>query len=284
MGEPEEKENQKIDELLGKPIFADLPEETLKTRRNLIVFSSLGLGIVVHDLSINGGNFSGLGITGLTNDVVLSSLFFVTLYLLIHFWFQVFDYFGEWRLRITGSKVEHITTGRFAAEELDYPNDPRQSTLYNWWKERKSLELNPDYVIERSQNLTNNLHELRAKMEQKKDDDTDFTKESGLLLKYINEFEKFIRDLKNSPQETNKILNNRRLERSLQRFDKCFFQFQFSQLARLYLLEVGVPILLGLWTVWFTSPYSPILSGAIVFVAAALPFFAQRILKWLSQI
>src|SRR5690606_22455278 len=64
-------------------------------------------------------------------DFMLSGL---VLYLLIQFLWQVADYLDYSRIRLTGSRAAWVTTAILGDSELDYPGDPKQSSLYNWWK------------------------------------------------------------------------------------------------------------------------------------------------------
>src|SRR5206468_22569 len=76
----------------------------------------------------------GFSLSGLTDQLVRQGLGIWIVYLVAHFGWMAWEGFAEWRLRLTGTRVAAVTVGTFASEEADYPTDPRQSTLANWWR------------------------------------------------------------------------------------------------------------------------------------------------------
>lgn len=106
----DEEKRKAVEKVLGEPIFDDFSDNTLKIRRNLLVVA----------------------------------------YLVVHFGWNSITHFQQWRLRVTGTRLA-FKTGRSPGlyleddERGDYPDDPRQSTLYTWWLvQAKQLASNPE--------------------------------------------------------------------------------------------------------------------------------------------
>jgi hypothetical protein len=150
----------------------------------------------------------------------------------------------EWRLRLTGTKVAFITGATWLGEHGDYPSDPRQSTLYNWWKihantignlEGKAKELDVQ--------INNCLSELKN---QKKEGENPNWE---TVRKTTAEFPSNVNSLINAIKEVDKAINAARIPISLERFDKWFLYFLRSQNMRWFVIEFGLPILLGIFAI-----------------------------------
>lgn len=159
------------------------------------------------------------------------------------------------RLRITGSIVSHVTTAKIATAEIDYPNEPHQSTLYNYWlesarkleewsaftEEIESLKSKHDEFIKLVEENKNNLNEPNV-VNQLRNNSPSFKNKLTHLSSKLNEIEE--------------IFTNNRIETSLGRFDKWFWFYQKQQILRWAFIELGLPIALGFWSLYLTFPFS----------------------------
>lgn len=230
--------------VLGNPVCAELSENALKVRRNLLIASTISLFIAIAGLKLDpGSTFLGLKFVGLTDDLIRLGLTFVTLYLLLHFIWYVNDSFLEWRLRVTGTRLSHVTTARLGSEHGDYPDDPRQSTFYHWWKDGAerigNIRIKATTVDERLDQSERELRGLFIERGSNSNLDT--------VLNALTEARSAIRDLNNSVQRVEKILSSNRVPASLRRFDSWFEVFLRSQNMRWLLIDTLAPIILGTW-------------------------------------
>lgn len=128
--------SEKVEKALGEPIAAGFDDYTKKLRNNLFLISVVGIALTLGNLELAAGSsFLGLRFHGLTNSTVVTTLFIINFYMLIHFLWCGYDSILAWWVRITGTRLAFVTTGKLAAEDADYPSDPNQSSLYYWWKD-----------------------------------------------------------------------------------------------------------------------------------------------------
>ena len=76
----------------------------------------------------------GVAFKGVTVDKIVIGAMIVLTYSLAHFLFYVVELLGEYRVRMTGARVAFQTGARAGSAHVDYPDDPKQSSLANWWK------------------------------------------------------------------------------------------------------------------------------------------------------
>jgi hypothetical protein len=70
----------------------------------------------------------------------------------------------------------------------------------------------------------------------------------------LGEMTNVIHEMKRKVDEAAKAISSQRIPASLERFDRWFFRYQKSELARWIILEWGAPIALGLWAAYLTFP------------------------------
>ncbi|MFN7754711.1 MAG: hypothetical protein ACK5O9_02560 [Holosporales bacterium] len=126
-----------VQKILGEPVFIAFSDEVNRIRRNLLVITSIILTYKHSGTDITRFTLFGVDFEHLKPTFVDTCLFFLLLYAFIHFLWHSWDAVQEWRIRITGTKrLSHMTT--FGDAECDYPNDPRQSSLMQWWTRQAS--------------------------------------------------------------------------------------------------------------------------------------------------
>lgn len=242
-----DSEVAKVQRVLGEPVICEFSDKTWRIRTTLFAVSVVSLVVVTANLHIEpGSTVFGLQFSGLTDDVVRTGLFWVTVYLLVHFVWGAFDNFLEWHLRITGTRVAFVTTGVFSSEQADYPSDPRQSTLYNWWRSHAGSIGN---ITKKTSDIENNLAQWEQQLRAKYNSGADAMNIVN-ACKSIAETRNRVVELSNSIKEAAKAIEAKRIPVSLERFDGWFQLFLRSQNLRWFLVEFLFPILLALSALW----------------------------------
>lgn len=233
-----QKDVEAVQKVLGEPVICEFAPRVHQLRNLLFVVTLIGIGYELGGLTVqDGSSILGLKVAGLNDQFVRTTLLGIVLYLTLHFVWCAWDYLLEWRLRITGTRVAFITTARFASDEGDYPNDPRQSTLYNWWIENahqiSRIEEDMDRMGDDINNLRNSLLEVRDQQE---------LADLNALRQPLNEIHETIRQVKQKVDNIDKIKRSERTAASLARFDNWFQIFLRSQNLRWLLVDFGLPL------------------------------------------
>lgn len=241
-------DQEKVEKILGEPFAMDFSDYVRKIRNNLIITSIISIALLLGGLRIApDSTFLGLKFIGLDNNLILQTLFFLNAYTLIHFLWSSIDHFQEWWLRLTGTKVAHVTAARVGAVGADYPNDPRQSTLYNWWNDE----------ARKISSLQEPLNNIQIKL--KKWEDTVTASLEGKdpnvvnACMSINKVGEDINKLKASVEQIGKSFESPRIPASLKRFDGHFQFFLRSQNLRWLIIELGFPLVLGSYALLLLS-------------------------------
>lgn len=233
-------EQEKVEKTLGEPFAMDFPDYVRKIRNGLIVISVISTALLSGGLQIaDDSSFLGLRFEGLTNALVFKVIFFLNAYMFLHFFWCSIDHFQEWRLRLTGTRVAFVTTGRFSSEVGDYPNDPRQSTLYNWWKDEARKRTSFQEPLE---TIQKKLEEWEATVKDNLEGNNPNVVNACMS---INQISTDIQKLKNSVEQVGKSIKSQRIPVSLKRFDGHFQFYLRSQNLRWLFLELGFPLVLG---------------------------------------
>lgn len=234
----------KVQKALGEPLMPEFTDYMRRVRSLLVVASLISIGVVVGELAIDpGSSVLGIRFQGLSNDLVLQGLLIANSYLLIHFLWGGFDSWLEWTARVTGTRVAFVTTGHFASEHADYPSDPRQSTLYNWWKDQASQIGSLSEPLQRTEEELSDW-EKRVENAILKDDPNLMT-----VVQSFREVKSDIDELGRKLETVEKLIEDSRIPVSLRRFDQRFQLMLRSQNLRWLVLELGIPLLLGGWAV-----------------------------------
>ena len=242
---PETSENP-VAIALGEPIGLELPDNALRVRRNLLISSFIALVVAWGGVSISpSASVSGVTFNGLSNTTIRIALLSLTVYHLIHFAWYVYESFEGWRLRVTGTRLAFVTTGTFASEHADYPSDPRQSTLYYWWKAEGT----------RANNLGQIIEEIRARVATAESELEQIKAERGppsnlhVLMPILTGIQTEAAKLLRSIEGLNKALDSDRIPVSLSRFDACFSRVLKSGNLRWIVLDVSSPLILGVMAI-----------------------------------
>jgi hypothetical protein len=229
--------------ILGEPVVLRLDDELAKTRFRLLVVASLSVAIVAADLHIRpGSTLLGLQIDNLTDRVVRIGLAIVVGYFFVHFLWGAVDGFREWRLRLTGSRYSPIVgIWDGANDDGDQPIDPRNSTLYGWWRERAEAMQG---------RLDKSIREFEKRIPAYYP-----PARGGLDMTYLNHpsesawapWRQAIGELKESIDLLRRAMESPRIEESLERYERWHISFVRSENFRWIIFDFAVPIALGVF-------------------------------------
>jgi len=237
-----EKKRKAVAEALGKPIAAGLDDEAKKVRRNLLAVSFICLCVSFLGVSISADStFVGIKLINLKPSHIRIALGSLAAYFLFHFIWQAWESYGEWCLRLTGTRLAFTTGSTWGNEACDYPNDPKQSTLYNWWLNQSKIFQDSDDACGFS-DIKKTIQELNSSITNNSVVGINFDKELKLA------FAQLIGKL-NSIESNNKkmleVIESHRISVSLKKFDERYKLMLESQNLRWLFVDVGLPIILG---------------------------------------
>ncbi len=246
-----EEKIEAVKKALGEPLGLQASDDLLKTRRNLMVAGALSVFIWSAGLSLHtpsdGQSYTvfGIALKGLSHQDFMAALSLLLLYLIAHFVWGSVDLMAEFRLRVTGSRVAHVTAGKYSVEEKDHPDDPRQSTLYNWWIDQaRSLENFPQQFRESQESLSRYLQSVEA---ISKLSDDQFDQNLNNVLRSGAEVNVQLQKLSVKLDQTIKIVESNRVPISLQRFDNAFRAHAVIQNLRWIPMDFLIPVGLGIF-------------------------------------
>jgi hypothetical protein len=232
---------EEIAKVLGEPVGFDISETAAKLRRNLMLVSMLIIVLIVGEISA-GNDFSifGVKLVGVTPSKLMVGLSIVLAYTFLHFLWYCYEFYSEWSIRITGTKLTFVTGAKLGATGADYPDNPKQSTLYTWWlQESRSMKAYEELLSRVNESI------LRFDSHIEQLQQVDRTP-GGSVSQSIQGVKNTLEQIKNSLESTESIITNTRIPESLERFDNRFRLLLKSQNMRLAFVEIGVPVVLSL--------------------------------------
>jgi len=239
------------DNILSEPFLDLIDENTLRIRRNLLLLSGFTLFYLHNSLSLSSdSSFLGLKFNNISVESINWGILFVLIYHIVHFLWNVFDFTLQSRLRITGNKVRHVTVAKMAGSDGDYPDDPKQSTLYNWWND--SLKTIGKIKI---QEEIDEIKENQRELIQLIQDNIQNPQKDNILRNLsvkVPDIDRRLNSLNFSTQldEILSILRSKRIIESLRRFEGWFCFYQWQQVFRIFIVEISFPIVLGAYTLF----------------------------------
>ena len=234
-----------VEKSLGEPVAAEFSDYVRKLRGNLVFISFISISLIIGGMEIDpDSSILGLKFKGLNNSSVIFGLAILNAYMFLHFLWCSFDAFQEWGMRVTGTRLAFITTARMSSEHGDYPSDPRQTSLYHWWKDQSN----------KIGSLSEPIVEINSKLETWEKEVKEALESQGNpnavnACMAINKVSTDITKLKSSIEAVSKTLESPRIPVSLERFDNRFQLFLRSQNLRWLVLELGLPIIMGFTSV-----------------------------------
>lgn len=230
-----------VEKVLGEPVGFDVSEPALKVKNLLLGVSIILLCMVVGGISVGKKvSFLGISLEGITAYKMVLGLSVAVFWVTGHYLWYCIELFGEWKLRVTGTRVSYQTGGTFGSAEADYPSNPKQSTLYNWWRQNSHRFRSVTSAIEQV--------ETELKVIQSKVDSALSQVELGrppTNLGFLENLLSAVQDLKSTNEANLEFMNSNRIVCSLKRFDTCYWRVLKSQNARVLIIDVLLPLVLG---------------------------------------
>jgi len=241
MGNSEAEEA--LNKALGNPIAFESSENATKIKRNLIIISVVVIFLILGEITASDKvSLFGVSLEGVTPEKLMTGLGVFLIYNQLHYAWFCYDLFGEWAVRITGTRAAYTTVGVFGSEGLDYSSDPKQSTLYNWWKHERVRMNTLRNLAERSEQLNIYLEGARRPIA-----DSDRGKYNQVFNLADNYLHAQLNEIKQNIDEVNRRLDEPRINVSLKRFDDRFQLLLRSQNLRVLVTELLFPNLLSLY-------------------------------------
>lgn len=231
-----------VEEVLGAPINPELSEYAQKLRRNLLAFGAVYVFCWLTGVKLDTTSpFFGIKLIGLNELQFSIGTMIINAYLLIHFGWYAWEAVLEWRVRLTGTRLAHRTGARMGSAAGDYPDDPRQSTLYYWW-----IELAKQ--LGRKLNAVDTVESRLAKVEEevKEINDPSFSATRNSFTSSMSQMVSGFAELRSYHRNIIDALNTQRVEASLRRFDSWFALMLKSQNLRMILIDISLPLLIGI--------------------------------------
>lgn len=232
---------------LGEPFAAEFSEYVRKLRMNLIVASFIGLAIVYANVTIlPSSTFFGLTFKGLNDRLILKLLLLINIYTTVHFIWCAVDYLMEWMARLSGTRLAYQLSGGspFGNEYADQAKEPRQSTLYNWWRQQAFYLPRIDVEVKK---IASDLKEWEDRV------NTEGTTRDEIVdaVRAVHALRGQVEQLNVGVSRACQIIESPRITVSLERFDKRFATMLESQNLRWIILEFGMPVTMGLAAIFY---------------------------------
>lgn len=236
----EEKNNEDdVQRLLGAPFGLEYGEAAQRVRRNLLALSMLAIALIATGAKVEEPEIFGFKLTSVSDHAIRVALVCSLLYLVVHFVWHAIELFAEWRVRLTGTRLAFQTGPTRGSDDADYPETPRQSTLYRWWNDNQA---NVEQVLPI-------LIELQAQIRSYLEDGRDWgaasTKVETPSLPALQGILKRLEEVQRRSESSARIISSPRIQVSLARFDRWFYYVSVSQNLRWIFLETLVPLALG---------------------------------------
>lgn len=239
---------EKIDALqksMGEPVGFDISEAATKIKRNLILVSSVVLVLIFGGVEAAPGvSIFGVSLTGVTSTKLMVGLSVVLLYSFAHYIWYCYELYSEWVIRLTGTKLGFVTAGLFGTDCMDYPSDPKQSTLYNWWCQQSRSLI--DYK-EVASKVDEQVTQINARIDGILNDENP-SANGAMAHQAIDALKITMEQINSSIASAEAVLSQARIPVSLARFDRRFGLLLKSQNMRIFLIEIAFPIALAAFT------------------------------------
>ncbi|HDI3211702.1 TPA: hypothetical protein PMB29_003499 [Vibrio cholerae] len=240
-----EKFKEQVESVMKEPMAIEPTDYEEKIRRNLIVSSSITLVMIKLGLMPTADSrfLGGMKFDNLTPDTIYTILIVIVAYELLHYSWLLVNKFSYWRVRLTGTKHIEFRGNRGSVgssfEALDFTGKSENSNLYVWMLENNSAT---NSVVEQ---LNKHWLEVEGLCQGLKSDSSDQSKLDGLLKK-LNEID-------SSSKSLERHLTNIRISASLHRFDNWYHFLVRSQSVRWLLLDVLLPVSIGIYSLYCLS-------------------------------
>lgn len=211
---------------LVAPFIPEFSEYVQKLRRNSMAISSIALVMYYSDVSITSSfSVAGFQINGLTDALVKTLLLILSSFWLLHFAWCSVDYFMEWRIRLTGVPE---SSGAWDDTPNAAKSQERGFTFMRWLY----------YQSEPINQLKEDLTQLREKLWSQNYEQFE-----------LNKIEKDIAAALSALGQLPSPQMEKMLRISLNRFENFWRLMNNSQSIRWLLIELLLPLALGLFAI-----------------------------------
>ena len=235
-----------VQKVLGEPVFVSFTDEAMRVRRNLLILAYIAAAYKLSGLQITSFRPLGIEFDSYPQTTIDTVMFVLILYNFINFFWISCDALQEMRIRLTGTRLMFVTTGKSASQHGDYPNDPRQSSLMTWWKGQTNKIGSFEPVILAIQEHANVMHTQATSLSGY---------ESKSLHEKASELRQIAAEINRKLDAMNDLIKAKRIPASLERFENSYRNFSYSQLARWFFIDWGAPISLGIFSLYLTHPF-----------------------------
>lgn len=253
--EPDDGTIKAVEKVLKEPVAAEFGEQAWRIRTNLTIVSAISVVMSLADLRIApDSSVLGLKFAGLNDGVIRVTLATIVAYFLFHFLWVAWDAFLEWRLRVTGTRSAFQTGSMAGSDHADYPGDPRQSTLYNWWVRQQTSIGNLDAEVSAlratCKEWQDELIAERNRMGTEADKHVPGYQNVTKVAHQLGEAFAQITSLQRIVGLHLKAKTDPRIPVSLKRFDDWFQIFLRSQNLRWFVVELTAPIVFAVYALY----------------------------------
>lgn len=231
-----------LQKAMGEPVGFDISEAAAKIKRNLLLIASVVLILIFGGVEASSQvSIFGVSLTGVTSVKLMIGLSVVLVYSFAHYLWYCFELYSEWAVRLTGAKLGFVTAGTFGANGVDYPSDPKQSTLYNWWRQQSASLIDYKEIALR---VDEQVAKINARIDEVVAKENPSTN-GAMAHQAIVDLKKTMDQVNSSIAATETFLGQARIPVSLARFDRRFELLLKSQNMRVFVIEIAFPIALA---------------------------------------
>lgn len=239
--EQRDKDVAAVAAVLGKPAGFDISESAIKVRKSLMAVSIALLCLVIAKIEPNNTfTIFGVAFKGVTAEKIVIGGISVLVYSLTHFISYIVELLIEYRVRVTGARLAFQTGARAGSQYVDYPDDPKQSSLLNWWK---SYALRLSVVEELADKVNADLEEIKSRIETI--DEISRTPEVAATAQLMGQVNANLINISSDLKISREVIMSPRIEVSLERYENWHKNLITLQGFRVVILEVMFPISLG---------------------------------------
>lgn len=232
-----QKDSAKVDKY---STFENFDENTHRVRRNLLIFSVIALFYKLSGATLKKeSSFFGLQFENVNPEMIDLFLLWIVIYHLIHFAWLAFEHCQHNIVGLTRVGKKDIK-GNLG--EINLKDDTWN--LYLWWKKNYSDNSSDILKIDNFLDMIKCLDELVLKIiDDSKNEPQKLN--DGYVIYIANKIKNQIKHINSTRHHS--------IQDSLSKFDKGYKNYSLTNRLRWLVLEIGIPVLMGLSAVGFLS-------------------------------
>ena len=233
----------------------DLNENQYRVRRNLLIFSTIGVFYKIYSDKYEIKIKQIFGIiefeSPLNPDILEKGLMYMILYFFIHWTLIFWQHLKFMRIRVTQNDGGRSEPGEWGDEnfEKDYPKNPTESNLYYWFnKHFEQLNLDSKEIAKYKNELLEALQEIQKRY-LKENSSVSYQVSIDEILYIKKDIKNIKLILEKIENEDSRIHNQERLKKSIKNFDNWFNCYNKIELVRFIIIIHLFPLILGLLSI-----------------------------------